>query len=139
MRSRRGNAAIEFALVFGLLWLLLSGVFRLGYSMYLYHRLLGAVAEAARYASRVTFDPGHTFVPAVRNMAVYGQPTTGTAPLAPGLAVQHIAVTWTTDASGMPLTITVAVSGYTADALFQTFTWDGKPSATVRFCGRWIT
>ncbi len=139
MRSRRGNAAIEFALAFGLLWLLLTGVFRLGYSMYLYHRLLGAVSEAARYASRVTFDANHSFVPTVRNLAVYGQPSQGTAPVVPGLALNNIAVTWTTDAAGMPLTITVAVSGYTADALFQTFTWTGKPSATVRFSGRWTT
>ena len=131
-----GNAVLEFAMVLGLLWLLLGGGFRIGYSIYLYQSLLNSVAGAARYAARVDFDePNHTFAGAVRNMAVYGSPAGGTARLAPGLATQHISVTWTTDSKGVPLTITVAVTGYTANTIFQSFTWSGKPSVTVRYAG----
>ena len=123
-------------MVFGLLWLLLAGGFRIGYSIYLYQSLLSSVAGAARYAARVDFDePNHTFVAAVRNMAVYGSPTGGTAPLAPGLGTGNISVTWTTDGKGVPLVITVAVTGYTANAVFQSLTWSGKPSVAVRFAG----
>jgi Flp pilus assembly protein TadG len=134
--SRRGNAVVEFALSFGLLWMLLGGAFRLGYSALVYHSLVSAAAHAARYASRVDFDePGHTFAAAVKNMAAYGSPSGGAAALAPGLTPSHVTVTWTQDAKGVPLAITVAIVGYSVNAVFQTFTWNGKPSVTVRYAG----
>jgi Flp pilus assembly protein TadG len=138
-KSTAGNAALELALTFMLLWTLLGGAFRFGYAMYVYESLVSAVAGAARFASRVDFDSGHTFTTSVKNMAVYGSPTTGTAALAPGLTTANINVTWTTDATGLPLTITVSVTHYTINAVFQTFTWSGKPSMTVRFAGRYLT
>ena len=136
MRRCSGIAAVEFALTFGLLWLLLSGGFRLGYSIYLYQVLEDAVAGAARYAAHVDFDePNHTFIAAVQNMAAYGSPAAGGATLAPGLAPANISVTWATDAKGVPVTLTLAVTGYSVNALFQTFTWSGKPRITVRYAG----
>jgi len=135
-KSSAGNAALELALSFMLLWALMGGAFRLGYGMYVYESLVSAVAGAARYASRVDFDAaGHTFTSSVKNMAVYGSPTGGTAALAPGLTTANINVTWTTDSTGLPLTMT----NYTVNAVFQTFTWTGKPSLTVRFAGRYVT
>jgi Flp pilus assembly protein TadG len=135
-KRRSGTAVIEFALVFALLWLILGGVFRIGYSIYLYQSLMAAVSGAARYASRVDFDdPDHAFIPAVKNMAVYGSPAGGTLPLVPGLEPSQISVTWAVDLKGVPSTISVAVTGYRANALFQTFTWNGKPSVTVRYAG----
>jgi Flp pilus assembly protein TadG len=129
-------ATVEFALVFGLLWLLLSGCFKLGYSIYVYQSLLNAVAGGARYAARVDFDePNHTFVAAVKNMAVYGSPAGGTVPLAPQLAPANITVTWTLDAKGVPVTLTVSVTDYSVNAVFQSFTWTGKPSVTVCYAG----
>jgi hypothetical protein len=84
----------------------------------------------------VDFDePNHLFVTAVQNMAVYGNPAGGDTRLAPGLNTGHISVTWTYDAKGVPLTVTVAVTGYTVDAVFQSFTWSNKPSVTVRYAG----
>jgi Flp pilus assembly protein TadG len=129
--ARAGNAMVEFALVFGLLWLLLTGCFRVGYAIYLYQSVLNAVAGAARYAARVDFDePGHTFVARVRNMAVYGDPAGGIAPLAPGLTTDNISVTWEYDAKSVPVTLTVSVMG---------FGWSGKPSITVRYAGSYKT
>jgi Flp pilus assembly protein TadG len=134
--TRAGNAMIEFALVFGLLWILLSGCFRIGYSIYIYQSALNALAGAARYAARVDFDePNHAFAAKVRNMAVYGNPAGGTAPLAPGLRTGDISVAWEYDAKGVPVTITVSLSGYSVNAVFQSFTWSGKPSVTVRYSG----
>ena len=135
-QSRSGMAVVEFALAFGLLWLLLSGCFRLGYSIYLYQSLLNSLAGAARYAARVDFDePNHTFIGDVKKMAVYGNPAGGTAPLVPGLAVGNISVTWTTDVKGVPDTITIQVTNYSVNAVFQSFTWSGKPSVTVCYAG----
>jgi Flp pilus assembly protein TadG len=134
--SRRGNALLEFAFAFVLLWVLLGGAFRLGYSMYVYHSLVTAVADAARYAARANFDePNHAFAAAVKNMAAYGSPAGGAGGLAPGLQPAHISVTWVKDGKGVPVTITVAVTNYSVNAVFQTFTWSGKPAVTVRFAG----
>jgi Flp pilus assembly protein TadG len=135
-QSRRGFAVIEFVLVFGLLWLLLGGCFRLGYSIYMYESLVNAVAGAARYAARVDFDaPNYTFAGGVQNMAVYGNPAGGTVPVLPGLAPSNISVTWAVDAQGVPITMTVSVTGYSVNAVFQSFTWSGKPSVTVCYAG----
>jgi Flp pilus assembly protein TadG len=135
-----GNAALELALTFLMLWTLLGGAFRFGYAMYVYESLVSAVAGAARYGARVDFDAtGHSFVSAVKNMAVYGSPTGGTPALAPGLTTANIDVTWTTDASGIPRSMTVSVINYTVNAVFQTFTFSGKPSVTAHFAGRYLT
>jgi len=139
-RGQAGNAALEFALVFLLLWGLLTGVFRIGYSIFLYQSLSSAIAGAARYAAHVDFDsPSHAFAARVRNVAVYGSPTGGTTPLAPSLAPGNIQVTWTSDSRGVPLTMTVSVMNYSASAIFQTFQANGNPSITVRFAGRYKT
>jgi Flp pilus assembly protein TadG len=133
---RRGNAVVEFSLAFLLLYGLLSGCFRIGYSAYVYGALVNAVDCGARYAARVDFDvPNHTFVSAVANMAATGTPDGSGSALAPGLAASNISVTWTTDTSGAPLTVSVSVAGYSVNALFQTFTFSGKPSVTVRYAG----
>ena len=134
--SRSGMAVVEFTLAFGLLWLLLSGCFRLGYSIYLYQSLLNAIGGASRYAARVDFDePNHNFVGAVQKMAVYGDPSGGTTPLVPRLATGNVSVTWTVDTKGVPETITIAVTNYSVNAVFQSFTWSGKPRVTVYYAG----
>ena len=135
-RFENRNAIIEFAFVFGLLWLLLTGCFSLGYLIYRYETLVSSLAAAGRYAARVTFDePAHTFLASVQNMAVYGSPAAGGAAVAPGLTTSNIRVTWTVDPKGVPLTITLQVVNYTVHAIFRSITWSGKPSVTVRFSG----
>ena len=87
-------------------------------------RLADAVAGGARYASRVDFDdPDHTFVGLVKNMTVYGNPDGTGHPLAPGLTTGIVSVTWTTDAKGVPQTITVGITS------------SNKPSVTVQYTG----
>ncbi len=137
--GRRGNAAIEFALSFVLLWILLCGVFQLGYATHVYASLAAAVAEGAHYASRVDFDePGHSFVGNVKNMTVYGNPTGTGSPLAPGLSTGMVNVTWTTDAAGVPQTLSVSISSYTVHAI-KNYTYTNKPLVTVKFVGAYKT
>lgn len=139
-RSRRGNAILEFALSFTLLWTVFSGVFQFGYSMYVYNSLATAVSEGARYAARVDLDsPGYTFVNQVKNMVVYGSPTGGGTPLAPGLSTGQVSVTWTADASGVPQTITVGISSYAVNAIFHNYTFTNKPRVTVLYLGSYKT
>ena len=132
----RGNAVLEFSFVFLLFWALIAGSVRIGYSTYIYYSLVSGVAGAARYAARADFDvPDHRFAGAVANMAVYGSPTGLGSPLAPGLTPASISVTWTSDATGTPVTVTVSVKEFSVNAPFQTLAWKGKPSVTARYAG----
>ena len=135
-RGASGSAVLEFSLMALLFWGILSGCFRIAYSAYIYSSLVSAVDGGARYASRVDFDAsGLTFIAKIANMAAFGSPDGTGSPLAPGLTAANIAVTWSTDTKGTPLTMTVAVAGYSVNSLFQTFTFSRKPSVTVRYAG----
>jgi Flp pilus assembly protein TadG len=133
---RRGSAVLEMAIAISLLWACFAGLFQFGHAMYCYNALEIAVESGAMFASTVDFDAtAQTFVQQIKNMTVYGNPNGGTSTVAPALSTSNVAVSWTTDTSGMPDTITVAITGYSCNAVFQTFTWNGKPSATSQFMG----
>ncbi len=127
---------LEMAIGITLLWMCFAGIFQFGHSMYCYNALEVAVDSAAVFARTVDFDATtKTFVPKIQNMTVYGNSAGGTSPVAPGLSTGNVSVKWTADSSGVPQTITVAITGYTCNVVFQALTWNGKPSATVRFMG----
>ena len=134
--GQRGNAAVEFALSFAVLWALFTGIFEFGYSMYLYNNLATSVSDGARYAARVDFDdPARTFVGRVKNVVLYGAPGGGTSTMVPGLTAAHVTVNWTRDAAGVPATITVAITGYSINAIFGNFSFTNKPRVTVKYMG----
>ncbi len=138
--ARRGNVAIEFALSFTVLWAVLSGALEIGYSTYAYMSLSKAVTDGAIFASRASFEePGTDYANTVKNMVVYGSPNAEGQPLAPSLTTAHVAVTWARDAAGVPEAVTVAISGYTINALFRTYTLTNRPSVTVRYMGQYKT
>ena len=140
MKSERGNTLFEFAISFTVLWAFLVGIFQFGYTMYIYNGLASTVATGARFASQVRFDPpGNSFVPKVKNMVVYGSPGGGGQPLVPGLTLEQVEVTWTTDAAGVPQTITVAIRDYAVNAVFTTYHFSRKPSVTMRYAGIFTT
>jgi len=115
-----------------------SGVFEFGYSFYIYNNLVAAVDNGARYAAYRTYDsgtnaPSTAFSDAVKNMVVYGQPTTGTKSVAPGLTTGNVVLT-PIFTNGVPTGMQVNLSGYTLNAVFKTFTLT-KPVATYPFLG----
>lgn len=137
-QGRHGNVLVEFALAFTLLWTCLAGIFQFGYAIYCYNALSIAVENAAVYASTVDFDAtAHTFISKIQNAVVYGDPAGGTTALVPGLTPGAVAVTWATDTAGAPQSITITIQGYTCDAVFNSWTWNGKPFMTVRYMGVW--
>src|SRR5690242_21702897 len=134
-RRRRGNGAIEFALGFSVLWAVFSGVFQYGYSMFIYNALQNAVSDGAAYASRATYCAGKsTFSDQIKGIVVYGDPaaTSGTTTV-PGLAVGNVDVT--TTPAAYPTTVTVRITGFTVNALFQSFTFSNKPAVTMMYLG----
>jgi len=139
-RGRRGNALVEFALSFGLLFAVFAGVFQFGYVYYVYNTLESAVRGGARYASLRVYDsatstPSSAYLTAVRNMVVYGNPSASGQALAPGLTPENVSLTVDME-KNVPTRITVAISNYTVSAVVQSFTLAGKPKVTFPFTGR---
>ena len=141
----RGNALIEFALSFFLIFAVFSGIFQFAYSFYVYNTLVVAVRQGARYASIKPYDststtPTSGFENAVRNMVVYGDPNPpgGTRPAVPGLLASNVALTVTGGGAGtltVPTQMTVSITGFSVDAVFGTWNLSGKPNASFPYMG----
>ena len=141
----RGEALIEFALSFFLIFTAFSGIFRFAYSFYCYNALVAAVREGARYASLKPYDsittaPSASFLTAVQNMVVYADanPPGGTKPVVPGIQPGNVALTVTGGGTGtltVPTQMTVAISGFTIDAVFGIWNLNGKPNCTFSYTG----
>lgn len=136
--SERGNAMLEFALGFSLLWMLFSGIYQIGYAYYIYDRLTVATANAVQLGSRIGYDTGSpaTFTTTLQNMVLYGSETAGTYPIVPNLTAANVAVNAHLDANGIPRYVTVNITGYTINALFTSFSLPNKPGATGQYYGQ---
>ncbi len=102
---------VEFALAVGLLLPLLFGTFEFGYAFYTYNRLVAAVREGGRYASLRVYDsstttPSDTYLTAVKNAVVYGDPAGSGTPVVSGLTTDKVGVSVVMD-KGVPDMITV--------------------------------
>ena len=152
-RGERGNTVLEFALAWTVLWTMFSGIFQFGYTFYVYNLLQTAVSNAAAMASRVPYDNSNisNFATQVSKMAAYGD-ISGSTPVAPGLtwtSCTQSSNVWTcgnvkvtigqvTGSDGttqIPTDVTVAITGYSVNAVFRTFNFNGKPRATVAYLG----
>ena len=150
-KGQRGNALIEFALAFTVLATLFTGVFKFGYTFYLYNSLVSGVRAGARYAAQKSYVPGSgstagnpipssTFVNAVKNMTVYGTaaPTGNSLPIIPGLTTANIEVVPVVDSNSVPQAITVRISRttpFTLNAVVGSTRLVGKPSVTFPYTG----
>jgi Flp pilus assembly protein TadG len=142
-RGRRGNVMLEFGIGAGVLFSVFTATFQFGYTFYQYNLLKNAAANGAQYAALRTYDsnsasPSNAFTKAVQNVVVYGDPAGGTRPVVPGLTTGNVHVTpvWsTTGSGGVPLGITVSITGYSIGAVFATMNCTGKPFATYPYIG----
>ena len=143
--AKLGNAILEFAIGFGLLLSVFSGVVQFGYAFYVYNTLETAVRNASRYGAVTQYNgptgsgPGG-FVERVQKMVLYGTPTppSGATPVAPGLTSADIRVTVRQDAKGIPNRVTVGVDGYAVKAIFASYTLTNKPQVSFEYQGRYI-
>jgi Flp pilus assembly protein TadG len=141
-RARRsaGNAIIEFALIFPLIFTIFTGVFQFGYALYVYNELQTAVRSGARYASALAYEssagsPAPAYLQAVRNTVVYGSPTASGSPVVPGLTTSHVSVS-VSSSNNVPDKVSVAITNYSLNALFKSYALSGKPAATFEYVGR---
>jgi Flp pilus assembly protein TadG len=132
---------VEFAIASAVLIPCFIGVFQFGYGFYTYNRLNGAVRAGARYASLLKYDsatttPASTYLTAVRNTVVYGNPNGGTTPIVPGLSPNQVQVQMTF-ANSAPDMVKVYLSSFELDTVFTTLDWSNKPAASFRYEGVW--
>ena len=59
-KRERGNAVLEFAIGWSVLWAIFGGVYQYGYSFYVYNRLMTAVSNAAQLGSKIGYDTGNS-------------------------------------------------------------------------------
>jgi Flp pilus assembly protein TadG len=138
-KSERGNALLEFALGFSLLWALFAGIYQFGYSFYVYNTVLTSVGNAAELGSKMTYDTASpsTYTTALKNMVVYGSTTAGSTPIVPGLSTSNVTVA-VNPAGGIPTDVTITINNFTIDAVFTRFTFNGKPRGTAVYMGNII-
>jgi len=144
MRRERGHAMLELAVSAGVMVTCLVGTFQFGYTFYAYNQLVTAVGNGARYAAQRTYRTGtdqdvERGNAAIRNMVVYGdaQPAPGAAPVLPKLTPEDVEVRRDLAGDGAPLTVNVAIKGYTMDAIYRSFSFDGRPSVQFPYVGKY--
>jgi Flp pilus assembly protein TadG len=142
--GERGHAMLELAISAGVMVSCLVGTFQFGYTFYTYNQLVTAVGNGARYAAQRTYRTGSEDVEranaAIRNMVVYGdaQPAPEAAPVVPKLTPAEVEVRWELAGDGTPLNVNVAIKGYSTDAIFRSFTFDGRPSVQFPYVGEYV-
>lgn len=136
--SQRGNAMLEFAVGWSILWAMFAGVYEIGYAYYVYNVLMTSVANAAELGSKLGYDTASPapYSTSLKNMVVYGDEIAGTKPLVPNLTTGNVNVNVNLDAAGMPRAVTITVTGYNINALFTSYALNNKPRATTLYFGQ---
>ena len=124
MRRHKGTALIEFAGSLVLISTVFTGVFQLGQSFYTYNRLVNAVRQGARFASRQPTS-------SVQKLVVYGEtdPAPDAVPVIRGLSERNVQVIVADDKA------TVVIRDFALPGMFSSTTLDGKPSVTFPITG----
>lgn len=143
-RLKNGHAMLELAVSAGIMVSCLSAAFQFGYTFYVYNQLVTAVGNGARYAAQRTYraataqdtERGNA---AIRNLVVYGdtQPATDATPVIRDLKPEQVEVRWNLKKDGGPDTVDVVIRNYTVDAVFRSFTFNGRPSVEFPYVGRY--
>ena len=148
IRSRRGNAFVEFALASAVTLPLFAAAFQFGYTFYVYNLLLTQVRSGARYASLRQFKAANassisTYKTAVRNMVRYSTPDGSGTLIVPQLQDSNVVVNIVdqngnaADATHAPASVNVSANSFTVYAIFTTFTFNQKPYLDFPYVGRY--
>lgn len=128
MRTQRGLAAVELAIIVPVFLMLMMATAELGRAFYTYNALAKAVRDGARYLSMNGLDNAGVVTistdeeATARNLVVYGNPAgTGTA-LATGLVTDNVDVA----VAGTSITVTVTYDYVPLFAAIPTFGFTGS-------------
>ena len=141
-RRERGTQLVEVVLAMPVLLLLLAATAELGRYFYTYSVLARATRIAARYQASNLLTSGEQTK--AKNLAVCGLTTACGSSVVPGLTTTNVVIappppTGTT--TPLPDTVTVSISGYTYQPIFNLGNWTGvawtsvavTPSTTMRY------
>lgn len=142
-QKQGGNAILEFAIGWSVLWMLFAGVYQYGYSFYIYNRLLAAVGNAVQLGAKIDYDTCNSaaYTTTLQNMVLYADETAGTTPIVSGLTASQVNVSVTTSGSdNIPTDVTITIGSadtpYQIDGIFGKISLTGKPRATAKYYGR---
>jgi Flp pilus assembly protein TadG len=142
-RDERGVQLLEIAIVIPILLVLFAAVAEFGRYFHEYTTLAKGSRIGARYLSSKSVTSSTNYQAIAKNLIVYGN-TAGTgSPILAGLTTDNVSVTYAGGTSGLPETVTVSITGYEHDPLFDlggllnnddfSLAIEVKPSVTMRF------
>jgi Flp pilus assembly protein TadG len=142
-RDEQGVQLLEIAIVIPILLVMFAAVAEFGRYFYEYTTLAKGSRIGARYLASKSVTSTTNYQAIAKNLIVYGN-TAGTgSPILSGLTTDNVTVTYAGGTSGLPETVTVSITGYEHDPLFDlggllnnddfSLAIEVKPSVTMRF------
>lgn len=132
VRSERGGALAELAILVPFLIVMLAAVTELGRLFQTYTALSKSTRAAARYLSNQAYDDNH--IGFAKNVAVCGKTNcTDVDPYVPGLTTDNVVVTPEFQAGGgggNPITVTISIQNYDFHPIFNLAALIGNNSFT---------
>jgi Flp pilus assembly protein TadG len=140
-RDERGTQLIELAIVLPLFLVVFGATAEFGRYFYEYTTLDKAARAGSRYLTTKPVSGAED--DKARNIVVYGNAAGTGAPLVKGLTPAHVVITRQGGAASVPQTVTVQISGYKYQPVFDlgklinvntlSLNVDVKPSVTMRY------
>ena len=126
-----------------ILLVLFAAVAEFGRYFYEYTTVAKAARVGARYLASKSVTSSVDYEAIAKNIVVYGNEAGTGSPVLNGLTTDNIAVTYQGGTTGVPNTVTVSITGYEHESLFDlggllnndslSLDVEVKPSVTMRF------
>lgn len=142
-RDEQGVQLLEIAIVIPILLVMFAAVAEFGRYFYEYTTLAKGSRIGVRYLASKSVTSSTNYQVIAKNLVVYGN-TAGTgSPILDGLTTDNVTVTYAGGTSGLPETVTVTITGYEHEPLFDlggllknddfSLAIEVKPSVTMRY------
>ncbi len=142
-RDEGGVQLLEVAIVIPILLVMFAGIAEFGRYFYEYTTLAKASRLGARYLASKSVTGTTNYEAIAKNIVVYGNVAGTGSPILDGLTTSNVSVTYAGGTAGIPDTVTVSITDYEHDPLFDlgallnntglSLAIDVKPSVTMRY------
>ncbi|HEU4712002.1 MAG TPA: TadE/TadG family type IV pilus assembly protein [Pyrinomonadaceae bacterium] len=142
-RDELGVQLLEAAIVVPILLVLFAAVAEFGRYFYEYTTVAKAARVGARYLASKSVTSSVDYEAIAKNIVVYGNEAGTGSPVLTGLTTGNVLVTYQGGTTGVPNTVTVSITGYEHESLFDlggllnndslSLDVEVKPSVTMRF------